>query len=205
MQKTAHSARSLRSQGALAVLRYVHAHPSATRADAARALGLSSGSATEITGPAQGVPAGRREHVHPNRWTRPPLPALTAHPDGPLVCVADISHERWRVACVELGGRVITEKAGRHAGSLTVLGTLGDQVSALHARFGRRLRAVSACVAGTVSGTTVVQASGMGWRDVALEPLELAGVPCSSATTPRSPGWPRPGAARAPGRGSSCT
>ncbi|URM98844.1 ROK family protein [Actinomadura madurae] len=177
MQKTAHSARSLRSQGALAVLRYVHAHPSATRADAARALGLSSGSATEITGR---LKASRL--VDESTSTRTggrgrPSPALTAHPDGPLVCVADISHERWRVACVELGGRVITEEAGRHAGSLTVLGTLGDQVSALHARFGRRLRAVSACVAGTVSGTTVVQASGMGWRDVALEPLELAGVP----------------------------
>ncbi len=47
--KTAHSARALRSRGALAVLRYVHAHPSATRADTSRALGLSSGSATEIT------------------------------------------------------------------------------------------------------------------------------------------------------------
>ncbi|MEO3829575.1 ROK family transcriptional regulator [Actinomadura sp. B10D3] len=177
MQKTAHSARALRSQGALAVLRYVHAHPSATRADAARALGLSSGSATEITGRLKASRLVDESTSARTGGRGRPSPALTAHPDGPLVCVADISHERWRVACVELGGRVVTEEADRHSGSPAILGTLGDRVSAFHARFGRRLRAVSACVAGTVSGTTVVQASGMGWRDVALEPLGLSGVP----------------------------
>lgn len=175
--KTAHSARALRSQGALAVLRYVHAHPSATRADASRALGLSSGSATEIT---SRLKASRLldEDAPPRTGGRGrPSPSLTAHPEGPLVCVVDISHEAWRVAAVELGGGVLTESDGRHTGSPGVIAPLAEQVAALHARYGRRLRAVSACVAGTVSGTTVVQASGMGWRDVSLEPLKPAGIP----------------------------
>ncbi|MFI0373382.1 ROK family protein [Actinomadura sp. 1N219] len=175
--KTAHSARALRSQGALAVLRHVHAHPSATRADAARALGLSSGSATEIT---SRLKASRllEEDAAPRTGVRGrPSPRLVAHPEGPLVCVADISHERWRVACVELGGRVLAEESGRHPGSPGVLRTLGEHVAALHARHGRRLRAVSACVAAAVSGTTIVQASGMGWTDISLEPLRPPGVP----------------------------
>ncbi|WP_205718689.1 ROK family transcriptional regulator [Actinomadura sp. WMMA1423] len=175
-QMTAHSARALRSQGALAVLRYVHAHPSAKRADAARALGLSSGSATEITGR---LKASRLldEAAAPTGGRGRPSPALVAHRDGPLVSVVDISHERWRVACVELGGRVVTQEAGAHSGTPDILGTLGDHVATLHARYGRRLRAVSACVAGTVSGTTVVQASGMGWQDVDLDPLRPPGTP----------------------------
>jgi predicted NBD/HSP70 family sugar kinase len=175
--KTAHTARALRSQGALAVLRYAHAHPSATRADAARALGLSSGSATEITSRLKASSLADEGAPAPTGGRGRPSPTLTAHRDGPLVCVADISHERWRVACVELGGNVITEQDGRHSGAPEILGTLADHVSALHARYGRRLRAVSACVAGTVSGTTVVQASGMGWRDVGLDALQPPGIP----------------------------
>lgn len=175
--KTAHSARALRSQGALAVLRHVHAHPSATRADAARALGLSSGSATEITGRLKAARLVGEDAPARTGGRGRPSPALTAHPEGPLVCAVDISHEGWRVAAIELGGGVLTESAGRHTGSPEVVGSLAERVAALHVRYGRRLRAVSACVAGTVSGTTVVQASGMGWRDVSLEPLKPAGLP----------------------------
>ncbi|MFD0691746.1 ROK family transcriptional regulator [Actinomadura fibrosa] len=173
----AHSARALRSQGALAVLRFVHAHPSATRADASRALGLSSGSATEIT--ARLKAARLLDEAAPPRTggRGRPSPVLAPHPEGPLVCVVDISHERWRVACVELGGGVLDSEQGRHSGSADVVGLLAGRVTAVHARHGRRLRAVSVSVAGTVRGTTIVQASGMGWRDVALEPLRPPGVP----------------------------
>ncbi|TDC74652.1 ROK family transcriptional regulator [Actinomadura sp. 7K507] len=175
--KTAHSARALRSQGALAVLRHVHAHPSATRADAARALGLSSGSATEITSRLKAARLAE-ETAPPRTGGRGrPSPALTAHPDGPLGCVVDIGHEEWRVACVELGGRVITEDTGRHSGSSRLVGTLAAHVAALHAHYGRRVRAVSVCAAGTVSRTTIVQASGLGWRDVDLGPLTPPGIP----------------------------
>ncbi|TYB46209.1 ROK family protein [Actinomadura chibensis] len=173
---TAHSARALRSQGALAVLRHAHAHPSATRADAARALGLSSGSAAEITAR---LKAARliEEDAPPRTGGRGrPSPALVPHPEGPLVCVVDISHEGWRVACVELGGRVVSEDAGRHSGTPAVLADLADRVADRRAVYGRRLRAVSACVAAAVSGTTIVQASGMGWNDVGLEPLRPPGV-----------------------------
>ncbi|MFA1541027.1 ROK family protein [Actinomadura monticuli] len=174
---TAHSARALRSQGALAVLRYAHAHPSATRADASRALGLSSGSATEITSRLKAARLIGEDAPARTGGRGRPSPALTAHPEGPLVCVVDISHEGWRVAAIELGGGVLTESTGRHTGSPDVVAPLAGHVAALQARYGRRLRAVSACVAGTVSGTEVVQASGMGWRDVSLEPLKPDGIP----------------------------
>ncbi|WP_433250400.1 ROK family transcriptional regulator [Actinomadura nitritigenes] len=173
---TAHSARALRSQGALAVLRHVHAHPSATRADTARALHLSSGSATEITARLKAARLIDERAPERTGGRGRPSPALTAHPEGPLVCVADIGHEHWRVACVELGGRIVHEDGGRHSGSPDVLDVLADRIETARAAYGSRIRAVSACVAGTVSGTRVVQASGMGWRDVDLEPLRTPGT-----------------------------
>jgi predicted NBD/HSP70 family sugar kinase len=158
----------------------VHAHPATTRAEAARTLGFTSGSATEITARLKkqrlldevaSPPAGGRGR---------PSPTLVAHPEGPLVCVVDISHERWRVATVELGGRIVEQVAGRHASrdAGDVLGGLRRKVAASRRRHGRRLRAVAVAVAGTVRGAEVVQASSLGWRHVSLEPLGLgAGVP----------------------------
>ncbi|WP_242891542.1 ROK family transcriptional regulator [Actinomadura litoris] len=172
----AHSARALRNQGALAVLRHVHVHPSVTRADAARALGLSSGSATEIT--ARLKAARLLEEAAPARTggRGRPSPALRAHPGGPLVCAVDISHERWWVACVELGGVVVESSSGTHTRRVDVLDLVAERVRDVHDRYGRRVRAVSVSVAGIVQGTAVVQASGLGWRGVDLARLAPPGV-----------------------------
>ncbi|WP_344951759.1 ROK family transcriptional regulator [Actinomadura miaoliensis] len=173
MQQTAHRARSQRRQGALAVLRHVHAHPAATRADVARALGLSSGSATEITARLKAARLVAEADPRPTGERGRPSPALVAHPRGPLVCVVDIGHEHWRVATVELGGRIAGLESGRHPDrdADAVLDHLRGKVAAVRRRYGPRVRAVSVAVAGTVRGGTVMQASGMGWSEVDLRRL----------------------------------
>lgn len=172
----AHRAHTLRRQGALAFLRYAHEHPDATRADAARALGLSSGSATEIAARLKAARLLAETAPPPTGERGRPSPALGAHPRGPLACVVNIGHERWQVAAVELGGRAVRETSGRRPGPgpAAVLGVLRERVAEARAEYGRRLRAVSVAVAGTAVGTTIVQASGLGWRDVSFEPLRPA-------------------------------
>jgi predicted NBD/HSP70 family sugar kinase len=170
-----HQASALRMQGLLAVLRHVHATPGVTRAELSRALALRSSSATEIaarlkalhlvteTGVSRGGARGRGR----------PSPVLAAHPAGPLVCAVDISHERWRVATVQLGGARVDDRGGRHRrrAADAVLGIVQAEIAALHRRHGDRIRAVSVAVPATVQGDRVVQASNLGWRDVSLEPL----------------------------------
>jgi predicted NBD/HSP70 family sugar kinase len=177
--QAAHQAQALRLQGMLAVLRQVHAHPGSTRAALARALSLSSGSATEITARLKAFHLAS-ETASPATGSRGrPSPALAPHPDGPLVCVVDISHERWRVATVQLGGLIVDDRSGRHRRTAEdVRAMVGEEIAALHARHGRRLRAVSVVLAATVQGSHVIQASNLGWRDVSFESLR------PSAATP---------------------
>src|SRR3954471_14330157 len=115
MKSPTHRARDLRHQGALAVLRYVHERPSSSRAEAARALGLSSGSAADITARLKNLDLLAETDALPATGRGRPSPRLGAHPDGPLVCVVDLSHERWQVAGVELGGRIVERHSGRNA------------------------------------------------------------------------------------------
>ncbi|WP_242900681.1 ROK family protein [Actinomadura terrae] len=166
----------MRNQGALAVLRHVHVHPSVTRADAARALGLSSGSSAEITARLKAARLLDEDAPARTGGRGRPSPALRAHPEGPLVCAVDIGHERWWVACVELGGVVVESASGTHTRDAGVLDLVADRVRDVHARHGWRVRAVSVSVAGVVRGTSVVHASGLGWRDVDLARLAPAGV-----------------------------
>jgi predicted NBD/HSP70 family sugar kinase len=172
----AHQAGTLRVQGLLAVLRQVHAHPGTTRAELSRALGLRSGSAAELTARLKALRLVAETGVAPTGSRGRPSPALVAHAGGPLACAVEISHERWRVAAVQLGGGVVDHAAGRHrrraAGD--VLAVVGGQVAAMRRRHGERLRAVCVAVPGTVRGEVVVQASNLGWREVPLEPLRPA-------------------------------
>jgi len=169
----AHQASALRVQGLLAVLRHVHAHPGATRAELSRALDLRSSSAAEITARLKALRLVTETGVAPTGSRGRPSPALVAHADGPLVCAVEISHERWRVAAVQLGGAVVDEHAGRHRrrAAEDVLGAVREEVASLHGRYGERLRAVAVAVPATVRGDRIVQASNLRWRDVSLEPL----------------------------------
>lgn len=173
MRRTTHRADVLRRQGALAVLQYVHTHPGSTRSEAARALDISSGSATEITARLKHLRLLAETESAPTGGRGRPSPALVAHPEGPLVCAVDISHERWRVAAVELGGALVDDRARRHASrkATDVLATVRQEVRSVWRRYGPRVRAVSVAVAGTVRGTRIVQATNLRWRDVELDTL----------------------------------
>lgn len=173
MRQTTHRADVMRRQGALAVLRHMHANPGATRSEVARALGVSSGSAAEITARLKNLRLVAETDVVQTGGRGRPSPALVAHPDGPLVCAVEVSHERWRIAVVELGGGVREERSGRHASRKAddVLAELRREVRACWRRYGSRLRAVSVAVAGTVRGAGLVQATNLRWRDVSLESL----------------------------------
>jgi predicted NBD/HSP70 family sugar kinase len=174
--EAAHRAAALRVQGLLAVLRHVHDHPGTTRAELSRALRLRSGSAAELAARLKALRLAAEADPPPSGSRGRPSPALVAHPRGPLVCAVDISHERWRLAVVQLGGGIVEQRAGRHRrrAADAVLGTVGEQVASVHRRHGDRLRAVSVAVPGTVRGGRVVQASNLRWHEVPLERLRPA-------------------------------
>jgi predicted NBD/HSP70 family sugar kinase len=173
-----HRAEALRLQGALAVLRYVHRWPGTTRAELARALGLSSGSAAEITARLRAARLVDATAAMPSGSRGRPTTHLVAHPDGPLVCVVEITHERWRVATAEIGCALTWRSGGRHRDRAAdvVLDGLRGELERVVARYPDRVRGIAVVVPGTVSGQRVVQASNLGWVDVDLRRL-LPAVP----------------------------
>ncbi len=154
----------------VALLRVVHDRPGLTRADAARATGIGTGAATEevarlveaeLLAEAQAEPTGAR-----GRPTR----ALVPHGAGPLVLAVAISHESWRLAAVELGGRVVESIEAAHAvgPAAPVLATVADAVETLRRRHAGRIRGLGISVPGTVTDGHVVDAVALGWEHVDL-------------------------------------
>ncbi|WP_433075363.1 ROK family transcriptional regulator [Dactylosporangium sp. CA-052675] len=163
---------------ALDLLRFAHANPGVTRAEAAARLGLSSGSATEVMGRLR---AARLlgEVAAPSAGRGRPTTVLVAHPEGPLVAVVELTHATWRVATAAVGGALDPAPVRRHGGDpATVLGEIADAVRALRAEHAERVVGVAVCVPATVRGTTVVQAATLNWRDV-----DLCGLGCGLPLT----------------------
>lgn len=164
--------RDARWSGALGVLDEVRRTPGVTRAEAARRLGLGSGSATEITArlraldlvdevPAPVVGRGR------------PTTCLRPHPNGPLVAVVEVRYEGWRCAVSEIDGRLSAIVVGRHlrGDGQQAIGEIADALRDLRRRHGRRLRAVSVAMAGAVRHGQLVQASTLGWGPTDLSAI----------------------------------
>jgi predicted NBD/HSP70 family sugar kinase len=158
------------------MLELVHYQPGISRAAAAQALNMTSGFAAETTarlvqadlleeGPAPAT--GRRGR---------PTTSLLPHPEGPLVAVAAITHETWMVAAVQLGGTVVASTERSHRRAPSVRAAVASRLGDLHARFGGRIGCIAVSVPGTVTGTTLVQAPGLGWHDVDLAALRPAGA-----------------------------
>ena len=169
-----HHAHALRRQGELAVLRYVHANPGSTRAQMAKALALGTGSATEITTRLR-AKKWIEEIEGPKTGNRGrPSPTLVPHSKGPLVCAVEISHERWRMAIVELGAGIVEERSGRHGptDAESVLAALRKQIAVSSRECAARVRAISVAVSGTVQRDRVVQST-LGWNDVGIEALRI--------------------------------
>lgn len=165
-------ARDARWSGALGVLDEVRRAPGGTRAEAARRLGLGSGSATEITArlraldlleevPAPAVGRGR------------PTTRLLPHPRGPLVAVVEVRYEGWRCAVSGIDGRPSTVATGprRHGTEPQVVGEIADALRDVKRRYGRRLRAVSVSAAGVVRDRRLVRPTTLGW-----EPTDLTAI-----------------------------
>lgn len=167
--------RDARWPGALDMLGEVRRTPGVTRAEAARRLGLGSGSATEITArlralhlldeaPAPVVGRGR------------PTTHLRPHPLGPLVAVVEVRHDGWRCAVADIEGRPspVTDRRpvrDGEQGEQQLVDQIADALRELGRRHGRRLRAVSLAVAGAVRDGVLVQAATLEWGPVDLSAI----------------------------------
>ncbi|THV27351.1 ROK family protein [Glycomyces paridis] len=158
------------------MLKLVRARPGVTRAEAARALRVGSGTATEISSRLRALDLIAERPAPPSGRGRP-TSTLHAHPDGPLAAVVDIRQSDWRVAVCDLEGALADTTAGRHASKRPerVFAAVGEAVGELARRHGGRVRAVSVSTAGTVRRGRIEQASVLNWRDVEVPPL-LPGV-----------------------------
>ncbi len=159
--------RAERWRTAADVLALVAREPAITRAAAARRLGLTSGSATEILGRLRELRLldEARAPVHgPGR----PTTVLTPHPTGPLVLAVELRHEDWRCAVAGVDGQPTGVTTGRHdrrdpeAVLAALRAVVGEVVRAHRGRVG----AVSLAVAATVRDDRIVQAAGLGWGAV---------------------------------------
>jgi predicted NBD/HSP70 family sugar kinase len=109
-----------------------------------------------------------------------PTRSLVAHPEGPVVVVAAISHEHWELCAVELGVGTVAAERRRHDRRWSSLRrVLRVRLGSLQRRLGNRVVALSVSVPGTVSDERLIQAPMLGWSELELGTLRPAGV-----------GWP---------------
>ena len=167
--ETVPARREARWGAALELLAEVRRDPGLTRAEAAHRIGLSSGSATEITARLRAVDL-LVETPAPISGRGRPTTTLRPHPRGPLVAAIDLRYEDWRCALAQLDGRLEPVISKRHEGGdgEPVLREIAATLRDLRQRYGRRLRAVSIAVSGTVRHGRLVQAAALGWGAVDL-------------------------------------
>jgi predicted NBD/HSP70 family sugar kinase len=162
-------AAGLRWRSALAVLDEMRREPDVTRAAVARRLGLSTGSATEITSRLRDLALLAETPAAPTSRGRP-TSVLTPHPDGPLVIAVDLRQEDWRCAVASLDGKPGIAVSGTHRSRAPeqVIDTVAQAMRRLHHRYGQRVRAISVAIAATVQHGKVVQSAVLGWDAVDL-------------------------------------
>lgn len=153
---------------AVDVLRRIHRNPGTTRADVARDLGLGTGSATEVVARLRQQRLLDESPAPPTGTRGRPTTCLGPHSQGPLVLAAEIEHDGWVVALVELGGHVVKTSRGRHRSHQpgAVLRGLGTRIRTARETHGQRLRAIGISVAGAVQDERLAQFHNLGWRDV---------------------------------------
>jgi predicted NBD/HSP70 family sugar kinase len=156
-------------QTAADVLAQVSRQPGITRAAVARALRLSTGSATEVT--------ARLRDVHlltevpaPSQGRGRPTTLLRAHPRGPVVLALDLRQGSWRSAVVTLDGSFQDLQYKRHRSRRpqVVLSNLQREVKRVQDQYGDRLRVVSLAVPGTIRDNHLMQAPTLEWFELDL-------------------------------------
>ncbi len=157
---------------AVDVLRRVHAHPSITRAELARDLGLGSGTATEVAARLRQAELIDETPAPPTGSRGRPTTCLGSHPSGPLVLAAEIEHDGWALSIVELGGTVVRTQRGSHRSHRpdAVLRALNTRIREARSIDPERLRAVAISFAGAVQDDRLAQVHNLGWRDVDVRP-----------------------------------
>ncbi|GAA2902886.1 xylose repressor [Actinoplanes cyaneus] len=155
------------------LLRVVHRSPGVTRADAARLVGIGTGTATELVAKLSRAALLIQGPAAPSGTRGRPTTVLLPHPEGPLVVAVAITHEIWRAEVVELGGAAHTALQGRHAGAAwpEVRSAVRGAIEELRVRYGGRLRAAGISAPGTVSRDRRLDAVGPGWHDADLTAL----------------------------------
>jgi len=166
-------------QTAADVLTQLTRQPGITRAAVARALRLSTGSATEVT--------ARLRDVHlltevpaPSQGRGRPTTVLQPHPQGPVVLALDLRQSSWRSAVVALDGSLQDPQNKRHRSrrAQVVLKNLRREVEQAKQRYGARLQMVSLAVPGTVRDNHLMQAPTLEWVELDLTRItEGTGVP----------------------------
>lgn len=99
-----------------------------------------------------------------------PTGVLAPHPEGPLVLACAISHERWRLDVVQLGGGSIATAGAAHTGTRAepALAAISRAADDARRRFGGRIRGVGVSAPGTIRGGHLLGAVSLGWRAVDL-------------------------------------
>jgi predicted NBD/HSP70 family sugar kinase len=161
------------AQRAVALLETVHARPGLTRAAAAQLLGIGTGAATELVARLAQRELLAVEPAPPTGSRGRPTRRLTAHPAGPLVLAAAVTHEAWRVEAAELGGSRLAAVGGRNDehDAAQVLGAMAAAIGDLRRRWPGRVRGLGVSVPGTVRDGHTLDASYLGWRDIDLRVL----------------------------------
>lgn len=154
------------------LLRLMHREPGITRRQAGERLALASGPLTETVERLRELDL-LAESRAPSSGRGRPTTILQPHQRGPLLLVAELRARHWAVRSADLGGRTKPVASGslgqdQPAKALTkiarAIGSAADAAAG-------RVQVVVVSVAGTVSGTRVVQLTARGWTDI-----ELAGL-----------------------------
>jgi len=188
----------LRWSVAADVLKAYRSEPQTSRAELTQLLHLSSGTMTDLLGRLQSVRLIEETAAAPTGRGRPTT-QLLPHPDGPLVLAADITATGWRTAIAGVDGRLAELRGGRHDdySPSSILDTVAATLTDYRRRYQTRISATSVSLAGTLSGTRVVQSSVLGWQQVELRPLGADGpLLCNNDATLAGVAEARRGAAR---------
>ncbi|GAA1163129.1 ROK family transcriptional regulator [Kribbella jejuensis] len=156
-------------QTAADVLTQVARRPGITRAEVARTLRLSTGSATEVTARLRDVQL-LTEAPAPSQGRGRPTTVLQAHPEGPVVLALDLRQSSWRSAVVALDGSLQDPQYKRHRSrrAQAVLNTLRRAVEQTREQYGDRLQLVSLAVPGSVRDNHLMQAPTLEWIELDL-------------------------------------
>jgi predicted NBD/HSP70 family sugar kinase len=163
-----------RWSGASELLRLLHAEPGITRAAAARALGMSTGSATDVAARLRALDL-LDERQAPRDAPGRPTTVLSAGDRGPLAAAIDVRHDDWALVIADLEGKRTRVAGAAHAkrSPEAVVSAIRRAVRQARRAYGRRLRVISVAVAGPVAGGQLARASPFGWAELDFDELQL--------------------------------